>query len=204
MTARDDRDRGCEDLLRQAHTGDHAAIAALLEKYLPALDAYVERHTGAALRQKESRADMVQSVCREVLEGLRREAFEYRGEAQFRRWLYDAALHKIQGRARFYAAGRREAAREVPLDELDPQHHPSANTGESPSRELQRGEELARFRAAMQRLDGTARQVVEWAYLEDLPHKEVAARLGITEAHSRMLLSRALARIARLAQEGPS
>jgi DNA-directed RNA polymerase specialized sigma24 family protein len=36
------------------------------------------------------------------------------------------------------------------------------------------------------------RQMVELAWFHQLAHREVAERLGIAEAHSRVLLSRAL------------
>jgi RNA polymerase sigma factor (sigma-70 family) len=177
-------------------------IESLLGKYLPDLTAYVDRHAGAVLQQKESRSDLVQSVCREVLEELRAARLEYRGEAQFRQWLYQAALHKIQGRGRYFAAERRAAAREVPLADLGSAGEPPADASAAPSRAMAKQEERERFRAAMAQLDATSRDVVEWSYFEDVPHKEIARRLAITEAHSRVLLARALARIARIATDG--
>lgn len=187
-------------LVQKASTGDRTAIESLLATYLPALTTYVAHHAGAALRQKESQSDLVQSVCREVLEDLRSARLQYRGEAQFRQWLYKTALRKVQGRGRYFGAQRRAAGREVPIADA-----PSAERGlqhsRTPSRSAATGEELARFRASLLLLDETSRRVVEWAWFDEMPHKEVAARLGITEAHSRTVLSRALARIAKLATD---
>jgi RNA polymerase sigma factor (sigma-70 family) len=185
-------------LVQKASSGDRTAIESLLARYLPALSIYVARHAGAALRQKESRSDLVQSVCREVLEDLRSAKIDYRGEAQFRQWLYKAALRKIQGRGRYFGAQRRAAGREVPIADAPSAEH-GLQHSRTPSRSAASGEELARFRASLQQLDDTSRSVVEWAWFDEMPHKDVAARLGITEAHSRTLLSRALARIAKLA-----
>ncbi len=95
------RDGNSEDLVRRAAGGDVAAVDALLLRYLPELEGYVARQAGAVLRQRESRSDLVQSVCREVLEDVRSQRFEYRGERQFRQWLYRVALRKVQGRGRF-------------------------------------------------------------------------------------------------------
>lgn len=187
-------------LVQKASSGDSAAIETLLARHLEALSAYVARHTGASLRQKESRSDLVQSVCREVLEDLKSARFTYRGEAQFRQWLFTTALRKIQGRGRYFGAQRRAAAREVPIEDA-PSTERRLQHSRTPSRSAVAGEELARFRASLQKLDETSRRVVEWAWFEEMPHKEVAARLGITEAHSRTLLSRALARIAKLATD---
>lgn len=196
----DDDPAAQRKLVQRASSGDPAAIESLLAKYLPALDAYVARRTGAALRQKESRSDLVQSVCREVLEDLRSARFEYRGEAQFRQWLYRTALRKIQGRGRYFGAQRRAAGREVPIADA-PSTERNLQHSRTPSRSAARHEELARFRASLQLLDETSRCVVEWAWFDEMPHKDVAAKLGITEAHSRTVLSRALARIAKLATD---
>lgn len=202
MVNDDDQDAVSRDLVQQATSGDAAAVAAMLERHLPALSAYVERHAGAVLKQKESRSDLVQSVCREVLEGLRSSAFVYRGEGPFRQWLFQVALHKIQGRGRFYGAERRDPAREVPLDGVASDRGGDLAQSVTPSRDVVAREELARFRAALARLDAVSQQVVQSAYFDGVPHKDIAARLQITEAHCRMLLSRALARIAKLATGG--
>lgn len=184
-------------LVGQATSGDPAALHALLERYLPDLDGYVRRHTGAQLAQKESRSDLVQSVCREVLEDLAGGGFEWRGEAPFRQWLYQAALNKIQGKARYHGAQRRDADREQPLAS-----DASLPAQRTPSMSAVDAEERERFRRALAQLPEAQRQIVEWSHFEGLPHKQIAERLGVTEAHSRMLLSRALAQLARIATRG--
>jgi DNA-directed RNA polymerase specialized sigma24 family protein len=55
----------------------------------------------AALEQHESSADIVQSICREVLTS--RGNFVHQGDAAFRQWLLQVALHKLIDRRRFYA-----------------------------------------------------------------------------------------------------
>jgi hypothetical protein len=67
------------------------------------------------MRAKESASDLVQSLCREVLSDLSR--FEYRGEVAFRHWLYTQAAHKLIDRHRGLTAEKRDARREVPLDD---------------------------------------------------------------------------------------
>src|SRR5262245_3177336 len=113
MTEPDGRDVSL--LVQQASTGDAVALHDLIERYLPSLAASVGRHAGDALLAKESRSDVVQSTCREVLEGIARGAFTWQGEPQFRQWLYQAALHKIQMKARHWNALRRDQDREVPI-----------------------------------------------------------------------------------------
>jgi RNA polymerase sigma-70 factor (ECF subfamily) len=187
------------DLVDRAAQGDPAAVHALLERHFAGLQRYLRRRSGPLLQAKESSADLVQSVCREVLEQLRDERFEYRGEAEFKQWLYQAAQFKLENRARYWHAQKRDARRErAPVDS-------SSRAGEvfrtlcTPSRDAAVKEELARFERAFAELPDVQRQIIVLARIENLAHKEIAQRLGLTEAHSRVLLSRALARLARLA-----
>ncbi|MFO1078119.1 MAG: sigma-70 family RNA polymerase sigma factor [Planctomycetota bacterium] len=189
----------------QASTGDPKALEELLVQLLPGLRAYLGRHAGQLVGQKETPEDLAQSVCREVLERICTQRIEYQGEAQFRQWLYQAALHKLQNRHRYYRADRRDAAREV---------GPDPDVGESqwqalfaslstPSGQAMRGEDLARLQRALGLLTEPQREIIRLARLEGLPHGELAQRLGVTESHSRVLLARAMARLARLAQVDP-
>jgi RNA polymerase sigma-70 factor (ECF subfamily) len=190
-------------LIGRLGSGDPAAVNTLLERYLADLQAFVDRHAGLELQAKETPADLVQSVCREILEGVQRGAFQYQGEAQFRQWLYQAALNKIQMKGRYFAAEKREGRRERPLDDLlDAGLEPSLGRSRTPSRAAADREEQARFLVALAQLPPEQRQVVEWAHLEGLPHQEIARRLGVSEANSRMILSRALARLAKIATRG--
>lgn len=187
-------------LVGQVSSGDAGAVHSLLERYLGDLHAYVDRHAGAQLQGKETPADLVQSVCREVLEGMQRGAFEFRGEAQFRQWLYQAALHKIQMKARYFGAARRASGREQPLADFENSRGESPLGGSAtPSRAAAAGEERQLFLQALQQLPEEQRRIVEWAHIDGLDHKAIAARLGVTEANSRMILSRALARLAKIA-----
>ena len=55
---------------------------------------------------------------------------------------------------------------------------------------------MARFERAFAELPEKYRGVLELHHVEGLAHAQIAERLGITEPHSRVLLSRALARLA--------
>ena len=192
-------------LVDDASHGDERAVESLLTHYLPDVERYLRRHAPAQVLAKESGADLAQSVCREVLERLADERFEYRGEAEFRRWLYNAAELKLKNRFRFYGRDRRAADREVgPISSPD---GPAAGealyrTLFTPSQHAIRSEELERFEAALAGLSEDERAVIRLFHMEGLSHREIARRRGIQEGHSRTLLSRALARLARLAHQG--
>ena len=66
-------------LVDAAQRQDRASIEKLLVRHLPGLEAFVRLRMGPALRGMLTAPDLVQSVCREVLEDL--SGFEFRGEA---------------------------------------------------------------------------------------------------------------------------
>jgi RNA polymerase sigma-70 factor (ECF subfamily) len=65
-------------------------------------------------------------------------------------------------------------------------------------------EELDRLQEVLEQLPERYAQVITWAQIDGLGHAEIAERLGISETNSRVLLSRALARLASLARRGES
>ena len=122
---------------------------------------------------------------------------ELRGDAEFKQWLYEAALWKLRARHRHHGAQRRDVARQVgrwdrswsganPLEPGD---------GETPSRIVATEEQRQAVRRAIHELGSRDADVLRLAVLEELPHRAIAQHLDVTEAHSRVLPSRALARL---------
>lgn len=184
-------------LLDRARQGDGEALADLLWRNEPALRTYVRLHSDELLRARESCSDMVQSVCRECLEDM--EGFAFRNEPAFRKWLFQKALSKIVDRRRYWLAERRNPGREdaVPMDRV----HASFFTA---SEVAIRNEDLAALEACFDLLPDEYRRVIVAARLIGQSHAEIAAELGKNEGAVRMLLHRALARLARLMQERES
>src|SRR5882672_1825641 len=118
-------------LVDSASRGDAMAVATLLERYLPGLNAFVRLRAGPLLRARESTSDLVQSVCREVLEHVDR--FQYRSEGLFKQWLFTTAARKVADRCDFVQAQKRDVRREIRLDDACAAAFRSLIT---PSREL--------------------------------------------------------------------
>lgn len=173
-----------------------APIEALLQQHLPRLRAFVRLRTNEAIRARESCSDLVQSVCRELLEENR---FEFRGEAQFRNWLYTAALRKIVARDRHWHAQARDVARELSPAAAESGAAPALldayATVSTPSVHLERKESEAAFEAAFASLSAEHQEVVSLVKLVGLSHAEVATQLGKTEEACRQLLRRALIKL---------
>lgn len=170
---------------------------ALLSEHLDLLRAYVRGRLGAKLRTKETSLDLVQSVCREALGDLSR--FEERGEGSFRRWLLTRAENKIRDKGRFWNRDRRALDQEQPIV-VTGSDGEDIGTGEpadvrSPADAAAAREELTRLEAAFAELPEDYRAVIVMTKLEGLGHDEVSERLGRTQAATRTLLCRALARL---------
>jgi RNA polymerase sigma factor (sigma-70 family) len=179
-------------------------LDSILERNLPAVRAYVRVRLGAKVGAHESTSDVVQSVCRELLE--QRGDFRFQGEAALRGWLFTAALNKIQQRHRYWGAKKRDAAREA--------HKPGSDSDEdrsvldvyahlaTPSREVAAREQLERFDRALAQLDERDREIVALAKIAGLPHAEIARLTNRSEEACRTALRRALIRLAELLDDG--
>jgi len=152
---------------------------------------------------RESAADLAQSVCREALVRMRDGELEYRGDQAFQGWLFGAADLKLKNRVRQLSALARAFDNTPPGGDLEDGAvgEVGADTGPSPSAAVARAEYIDAFRAALAELDERQHECVRLFHFEGLSHAEIAARLDVTEGHSRTLLARALARLARLLRE---
>ncbi|MCR9246133.1 MAG: sigma-70 family RNA polymerase sigma factor [bacterium] len=182
------------DSILFASRGDQSALDEVVIRCTPRLRAYVRAHMGAHLRVREDSEDLVQSVCREVLEDIR-QGFEYRSRGAFLRWLFTCALNKIRARHRHQNRACRAADREVLFDTAD------AATLLSPSRHAIGREQLDRLHAAFDRLSADDKEVVLLTHFVGLDRTELGEELGISTDAARMRLGRAMTRLAELFED---
>lgn len=189
--------------LERASQGDVAASERVLSRWSPVIERYLRRRAARKVLERESAADLAQSVCREALERMRRGDLVYQGDAALEHWLFGAADLKVKNRLRHLAADKRAPdpvgrgdADGAFIEEL------AQDPAGTPSAAIARGEDEASFRAALAQLDERQRLCVQLFHFEGLSHAALAERLGVTESHSRTLLARALARLARVLREG--
>lgn len=181
-----------DELYAQATGGDRAALEALLERYLPKLHAFVHVRLGG-LRRRESTQDVVQSVCRELLE--EGDVFRFRGEEQFRAWLFTSALNKLRSKHRLHHAAMRSPSREA--EPIDHGAWIAVANLLTPSVEAVGKETAAILAAALAALPEEHREVITLAKVVGLPHAVTAEFLERSVEAVRQLLARALARLAR-------
>jgi len=186
---------GSAELAQSASNGNREALEALLQRFLPDVRAFLRLRTGPRLMTIESPDDLVQSVCREALGDLSQ--VEYRSERAFKNWLLTTALNKVREKGRFYAAQKRDAGREWGACS-NPQMLSGYVSLISPSRVAIGREEVARCETAFDQLPDDYREIITLHRLLGLSYEEIAEQMGRSVAASRVLLHRALARLARV------
>jgi RNA polymerase sigma factor (sigma-70 family) len=179
-----------------ASGGEAVSIAALLDRQLPSLRAYIRLRMGPRVRRWDSEQDLAQSVCREALE--QSGEFSYRGEASFRDWLFTVARRKLADRDAYLSAEKRDVGRMISDagsgDAIAREIHSAFGT---PSELAMRDETLARIEDALDRMPEESREVILLSRLAGLSTVEIAEKLGKGPSTVRSILSRALARLSR-------
>jgi RNA polymerase sigma-70 factor, ECF subfamily len=190
-----------QKLVERASKGETPAIEALLERHLPALRAFLRLRAGDEIRARESVSDLVQSVCREVLQDVG--TYRYQGEPAFRRWLYLTALHKVMDRGRYLERRRRASALEIPASQRagsvdEAQLLDCYATFSTPSQDAMVREQTERIEKAFDELPEEYREVITLARIVGLPYADIAEQMNRSDDAVRKLLARALARLGRI------
>ena len=184
--------------------GEPAALAAYLERRRPALLGFIEHRLGAGLRGKLEPQDVLQELAVKALHELPHA--DLRGRDPFG-WLCHLAEQCVVDGHRHFAAGKRSSGREVPGnapvgDGSQDLVALLAASLTSPSQGAVRGERQRRLAAAVASFPDEHREALRLRYVEGLPTKEVAARLGKTDVATRVLLARLVQRLQELLGPG--
>jgi RNA polymerase sigma factor (sigma-70 family) len=166
-------------------------LRQLLPRYLPQIETYVRRHMSRTLRDQESAADLVNSVCGDLLaEGV---CFEYRSDAQFQSWLRTVVVNKIRGRLRFRGARKRQPPAPPPPP---PPQGAAQVEQDTPSHLAILHEELGLLDRALSRLPDDYRNVIVRSQLCGQSTAQVADQQRRSVKATRSLLARALVKLA--------
>ena len=193
--------RSTVSLVAQIQAGDRRAFNELFGRYLTRVEHLVRARLGPELRTRESISDIVQEVYLEAVRSFDR--FSPQVPQGFYRWLRKIVEHKIiDAHRRHFGAARRDARREVALDQMGGPDGGIAQ-GESPSQILLRDEACTQLRQAVLRLPPDQRRVIELRQFEMLSSAEVGEQMNRSAEAVRALLVRALKRLAQEAGKDP-
>ncbi len=183
-------------VLEQARRGDAQAVGALLEGYRPYVRVLVRAFKDERLQGKVGESDLIQDA---LLEAHRCFAsFQGSTPAELAAWLRQIVIrsvgHTIRG---FLGTEKRDLAREQAVEGFA---QLLARSGSTPSAVAIRHEQAARMAAALAQLPDDMQQVLLGRHVDNLSHAEIAAKLGRTEAATRVLYTRALRKLREVLQ----
>ncbi len=198
-----------DPLAARVRAGDLQALALFLEDRRRPLMAYIERHVGPALRRKIEPEDIFQEVSADALRSLPNVQL---GDRDPFGWLCQVAERRIiDAHRHHFGAQKRAAGREVSLDA--PAGGATSRAGlinlmvasmTSASMAFSRNQKQIRMMEAISALPEEQRMALQLRYMEGLPSKVIADRLGKSDGAVRVMLTRSLARLQSLLDPGDS
>jgi RNA polymerase sigma-70 factor (ECF subfamily) len=181
---------------------DPEALAALLQSHRAQLMAFIERQLGTALRRKVEPDDVFQETSAEAVRALPTAEL---GDREPFSWLCQIAERRIIDlHRRFFGAQKRDAGREVPLGSSSADTHRAGlidmlvATLTTPSQAFSRNAREEKLTAALDKLPAEQREALRLRYVESLPSKQIAERLGKSDAAVRVMLTRSLKKLHEL------
>lgn len=179
--------------------------ATLFDEHRMKLLAFIDRQLGAKLRSKLEPDDVLQEVLAEVV---RVSADKPLDRSHAFSWLCQVAERKIIDLHRHYfQAQKRDAGREVSLnggatgrgsgESSRPAGlvHMLAVSMTSPSAAYSRQAREIQLSEAVEQLQPEMREALHLRYVENMPSKEIAERMGKSDAAVRVMLSRAVRKL---------
>jgi RNA polymerase sigma-70 factor (ECF subfamily) len=178
-------------LVERAKAGDASALNDLFARYHQTMVEVARRKIGPKLRMKEDPDDLAQTTFREATRDFSR--YEYQGQGSLLRWLVQILQNKIRDKAEFYAAGKRDTAREHSADDDDGAGAFDISSPDlSVTQVVQRGEDYQLLREALEDLSPEHRLAITLVFFQGLSLREAGERMGgKSEDAVRMMLRRA-------------
>jgi RNA polymerase sigma-70 factor (ECF subfamily) len=188
-----------EELLRRAAAGDGEARARLLERHRDRLLRLVGVRLDRRLLARLDASDVVQDVFVEAHQKM--DSYLRDRPLPFYPWLRQMAWQRLVKLQQHHQAQKRRVSREEPLAPGLPDESALelarrlVASGTGPSGAVLREELRRRVRRALAQLGERDREVLVLRYLEQLPTREVAAVLGVSEGAVKTRHARALLRL---------
>jgi RNA polymerase sigma-70 factor (ECF subfamily) len=190
-------------LIQKIKSGDGEALASYISQRSPQLLSFIEKRMSDALRRRVEASDILQDLTTSAWQAL--PGVEW-GDREPFGWLCQQAERRIiDAHRRHFGAQKRSAGREVNLsaggggsgsgDEGGGMADLLAASMTSPSGVLSRQQKEFHMLQALESLPEDAREALRMRYVEGLPSKEIAQKLGRTDGAVRVLLTRSLQKL---------
>lgn len=187
-----------EALEKRVRAREPAALAEYIELRRAQMLAYIQRQVSSALAKKIDADDLLQDVSAAALRALP----DYDlGDRDPFSWLCQLAERRIIDAHRRFTSQKRSSERELAIDAADPDSSQGGLVNllvaslTTPSEAFSRDQRQFKLQEALRHLDETPREALRLRYVEGLPTKEIAERLGKTDGAVRVMLTRSLSKL---------
>jgi len=192
-------------LIERIRKGDENAMAEFIQKTRPQLTAFVARKLGATLQRKIEADDIIQEVSHIACNSLAEMELDDRDPFS---WLCQIAERRVIDAGRHFNAKKRDASRETPASA-------AGNDGggdlfdfirasfTTPSQAFSRNVREEKLTQALAELSQTQQDVLRMRYVENLPSKQIAEKVGKSDASVRVMLTRSLKKLEQILGEEP-
>jgi len=170
----------------RARDGSRADLDALLEHYSGKLLALIRLRMGPDLRRNLESRDILQNTLLKAFGAIER--FEGEGSVPFMAWLGQIARNEIRDQVDHQQAQRRDARREVALDDAGE----LVAEVRTATRRVALGEQARQLEVALEALEPDQREVIVLRKLEELSFPEIGERMERSPDAARMLFARAM------------
>jgi RNA polymerase sigma-70 factor (ECF subfamily) len=189
------------DLVERMKAGDAEALAQFVEARRPQLLTYIQRQLSDGLRRKVDPEDVLQETAAEAVRSLG--SIDLSSWDPFG-WLCQIAERRIiDAHRRFFGAQKRDASREISINApgggADGSRQGIVNllvaSITSPTQALSRKGREFRLLEALKTLPEDQQEALRLRYVENMPSKDIAKRLGKTDGAVRVMLTRSLQKL---------
>ncbi len=193
-----------EAIVSKVRDGDGQALADFIVAKRPQLLAFIDRRLGAAVRRKIEADDLFQETSAEAIRSIGEVDLADRDPFN---WLCQVAERRIiDAHRRFFGSQKRDAGREVSLNAGGSTSDTSrpglinllVASMTSASQAFSRDQRQMKLLAALEKLPEDHREALRLRYLENLPSKDIAEKLGKSDGAVRVMLTRSLAKLQQI------
>jgi RNA polymerase sigma-70 factor (ECF subfamily) len=186
------------DLIARIRRDDTEALAAYLESLRPRLSGLLRLIAGQHVQSVMEIDDLLQDISTSAIAALGRIPKDATFDVDA--WIEQLARRRvIDAHRRHFGAQKRAAGRLRNFSQLDAHSSAAANLEQlliasmtSPSMAVSRDMRLAKVQKALENLTAEQQQAIRLRYVENLPTRDIAARLNKTDVAIRVFLSRTI------------
>ena len=162
----------------QLGMGDQSSLWRFTEVLRPYLKQVIRSQLKGKLPEKFDESDVVQSALTQAVRCI--DQFHGHSEEEWKAWLAEICRNESKNAIRHWLSRRRDVKIEKALDHPEGLPSPSQTTDE-----IERQENTRKIMQGIESLNEDQQRLVRLRHFDNLPHKEVARELGITEEAAR-------------------